>query len=97
MPARGTAPAKARSGWVTEEEEARVVTISGIVIAAQENRFLLALDKGGTRVFVVAHDARIDPDQLAALQGRQARVAVKFRPIDGLIAKEARSIAVIPS
>ena len=65
---------------------------TGIVTIAQENRFQLAVDGGGTRIFVVAHDAAIDPDQLAALQQRQSRVAVTFHPIDQLIADEARAI-----
>ena len=74
--------------------EGRVPTVSGIVTVAQENRFQLALDEGGTRTFIVAHDSGIDPDQLAALQARQARVTVEFRPIDELIANEARSIKI---
>ena len=72
-------------------------TVSGIVTVAQENRFQLALDEGGTRLFVVAYDVGIDPDQLAALQARQTHVMVTFRSIDELIAAEARSIAEVPS
>jgi len=74
-----------------------VARVSGIVTVTQENRFQLALDGGGTRTFIVAHDAKIDPDQLAALQAQQTHVMVTFRPIDGLIADEARTIDAIPS
>jgi hypothetical protein len=74
-----------------------VTIATGIVTVAQENRFQLALDGGGTRIFVVAHDAGIEPDQIAALQQRQSRVTVTFRPADGLIAYEARTIAELPS
>jgi hypothetical protein len=74
-----------------------VATVSGIVTVAQENRFQLALDGGGTRLFVVTHNAAIDPDQLAALQAQQAHVVVTFRPVDELIADEARAITELPS
>jgi hypothetical protein len=73
-----------------------LATVSGVVTVAQENRFQLALDEGGTRLFIVAHDAGIEPDQLAALQAKQTHVSVIFRPVDALIAAEARSIAKIP-
>ena len=72
-----------------------MATVSGVVIVAQENRFQLALDEGGTRIFIVAHDAGIEPDQLAALRREQAHVAVTFRPVDGLIADEACAISKI--
>ena len=74
-----------------------MATVSGIVTVAQENRFQLVLDEGGTRIFVVAHGAAIDPSQLAALQAQQAHVAVTFRPVDELIAAEARAITELPS
>ncbi len=74
-----------------------MATVCGIVTVAQENRFQLALDEGGTRLFVVSHDAGIEPDQLAALQARQAHVSVTFRSADELIAGEARSIAELPT
>jgi hypothetical protein len=60
---------------------------------AQENRFQLALDEGGTRIFVLAHNAGIDPDQLSALKRGQAHVAVTFRPAAGLIADQACAIS----
>ena len=74
-----------------------MTTVSGIVTVAQENRFQLALDGGGTRLFVVTHNAAIDPDRLAALQAQQAHVVVTFRPADELIAAEARAITALPS
>lgn len=69
---------------------------TGIVTVAQENRFQLALDGGGTRIFVVAHNAAIEPDQLAGLQQRQSRVVVTFRRAERLIADEARTITELP-
>ncbi len=74
-----------------------MATVSGVVTIAQENRFQLALDGGGTRIFVLGHDVGIDPDQLAVLQAKQSRVSVTFRPIGELIAAEARSIVEIPT
>jgi hypothetical protein len=74
-----------------------VAIATGIVTVTQENRFQLAIDGGGTRIFVVAHDAGIEPDQIATLQQRQSRVTVIFRPVDELIAAEARAITELPS
>lgn len=72
-----------------------MAVVTGVITVAQENRFQLAVDGGGTRLFVLSHRAPIDPDQLAALRNAQARVAVTFRPIEGLIAEEARGLAEI--
>jgi hypothetical protein len=74
-------------------KEAAVAILSGVIIVAQENRFQLALDEGGTRIFVLAHNAGIDPDQLSSLRRAQARVAVTFRPAEGLIADQACTIS----
>lgn len=70
-----------------------MATVSGVIIVAQENRFQLALDEGGTRIFVLAHNAGIDPDQLLSLRRAQARVAVTLRPAAGLIADQACAIS----
>jgi hypothetical protein len=74
-----------------------LATVSGIVTVAQENRFLLVLDEGSTRIFVLAHDAAINPDQLTALQAKQAHIEVTFRRAGELIALEARAIAETPT
>ncbi len=65
---------------------------SGIITVAQENRFQLALDHGGTRLFVVSRHAPIDPQQLDALQRSQERVVVRYRAAAGVLADEAEAI-----
>jgi hypothetical protein len=69
-----------------------VATASGVITVAQESRFQLALDQGGTRLFMLAHDAAIEPGQLLELQRAQTHVAVTFRPAAGLIAGAARAV-----
>jgi hypothetical protein len=73
-----------------------MATISGVVAVVQEGRFQLALDDGSRRIFVLGHNAPAEPDQLAALQKKQSRVAVAYRPLDKLIAAEAQRIAETP-
>ena len=66
--------------------------VCGTVVAVQESRFQLALDNGCRKLFVLAHDAAIEPEQLTALQREQVRLAVTYRRADGLIADEAHAI-----
>jgi hypothetical protein len=47
-------------------------TVSGTVVIVQESRFQLALDSGGTRLFMLAHDAPVEPEQLVSLQREQS-------------------------
>lgn len=67
-------------------------TVSGTVVAVQESRFQLALDNGSRRLFVLAHEAAVEPEQLTSLQREQLRVTVSYRQGDGLIADEAHAI-----
>jgi hypothetical protein len=68
-------------------------TVSGTVVIVQESRFQLALDSGGTRLFMLAHDAPVEPEQLVSLQREQSRVVVTYRRGSNLIAGEAYAIA----
>jgi hypothetical protein len=68
-------------------------TVSGTVVIVQEGRFQLALDGGGTRLFMLAHDAPVEPEQLVSLQREQSRVVVTYRRGSDLIAGEAHAIA----
>ncbi|HXC90359.1 MAG TPA: hypothetical protein VNV18_09355 [Stellaceae bacterium] len=70
-----------------------MATASGVITVVQESRFQLALDGGGTRLFVLSRHAPVDPDQLLAARNARTHVAVTFRPAAGLIAGEARAIA----
>jgi len=75
------------------QNDYRVPTASGTVVAVQESRFQLVLDNGGRRLFVLAHDAAVEPEQLASLQREHVRVVVTYRQGDSLIADEAHAIA----
>ena len=70
-----------------------VASLSGIITVVQESRFQLALEGGGTRLFVLAHDAPLDAEELRALQRERVPVEVTFRPSRNLIAGEARAVA----
>jgi mannose-1-phosphate guanylyltransferase len=70
-----------------------VPTVSGTIVTVQESRFQLALDGGGTRLFMLAHDAPVEPEQLISLQRAQSWVVVTYRRRSDLIAGEAHAIA----
>lgn len=67
--------------------------LSGIISVVQESRFQLVLNGGGTRLFVLAHDAPLDAEGLRALQHERVPVEVIFRPSRNLIAGEARAVS----
>jgi hypothetical protein len=69
--------------------------VEGTVRIVQEGRFMLTEDDGRTHLFILAHDAAAEADQLEPLQGRQARVRVTFREDDNLIARVAKSVRVV--
>lgn len=71
---------------------------TGVVVVAQETRFRLVDDQGRAQMFVLAHDAAIEPEDLQDLQRSQARVTVRFTEPDDLIARIAHELfAVEPS
>ena len=76
-----------------QQDDNHMPTVSGTIVIVQESRFQLALDGGGTRLFVLAHDAPVEPGQLLALQRQQSRIAVTYHSGSNLIAGEAHAIA----
>ncbi|MEH3146243.1 MAG: hypothetical protein PGN34_13035 [Methylobacterium frigidaeris] len=66
----------------------------GIVTIVQESRFQLTEDDGCTHLFVLGRDAGAEPDQLAPLQSRQARVRVEYEATRNLIGFVARSVSL---
>lgn len=58
----------------------------------QEERFQLACDDGITRLFVLAHDAPLESDELARLKGDGARIEVEYDEEGGLIAHAAHRV-----
>ena len=67
-------------------------TITGRVSIAQEDRFLLEDKQGGHRLFLLAHNCRLTPQDLRDLCRRQQRIRVHFSSPQGLIAAVAHSI-----
>lgn len=71
-------------------------SVDGIVTLVQEGRFLMQSDSGECQLFILAHDAAAEPDQLPQLQRDQAHVRVRFKPGKGVIAMVAHRIERLP-
>ena len=70
-------------------------SMEGVVTIVQESRFQLTDDEGVSHLFVLGHSSLAEPDQLEPLQGRQARVRVRYvepRNIIGLVAKSVTEL-----
>ena len=63
---------------------------TGTILLVQEGRFRLLTDHGRGMVFILAHDAPLEPQDLPALTHR--RVEVDYLPAPGLIASIARNL-----
>jgi hypothetical protein len=70
-------------------------SIEGLIIIVQEGRFQLVDDAGVAHLFLLGHAAAADPEQLVPLQSKQARVRVKYRPAEGLIANIAERLVLL--
>lgn len=64
-------------------------TVRGTVVVVQEQRFKLAIPGTGQALFVLAHDAPLDGQNLQRLADRQAEVLVRWRRLPGLVARLA--------
>jgi hypothetical protein len=69
-------------------------SMNGIVTIVQEGRFQMTDDDGVSHLFMLSHSASAEPQQLVALQARQARVRVRYKPAPGLIGNIATAISV---
>jgi hypothetical protein len=68
--------------------------MNGTITIVQEGRFQMTGDDGVSHLFILSHAASAEPQQLAALQARQAHVRVRYTPAPGLIGNIARAIYV---
>jgi hypothetical protein len=68
--------------------------MNGTVTIVQESRFQMTDDDGVSHLFILSHAASAEPEQLSALQARQARVRVHYTPAPGLIGNIASAIYV---
>jgi hypothetical protein len=67
----------------------------GIVTIVQEGRFQLSDDAGISHLFILSYAASGEPEQLEALQQRQARVRVRYRSARNMIAGIADAIDLL--
>ncbi len=70
--------------------------MDGMVTVVQESRFQLTDDRGVSHLFILGHDAAAEPDQLAVLSRRQARVRVRYTQAENLIGLVAHSVSTAP-
>jgi hypothetical protein len=67
----------------------------GRVNLVQEGRFQLVEDDGRSTLFILGHDAPLEPQDLPALQRRGTRIAVRCDPAPGKLAWVAHSIRIL--
>ena len=69
--------------------------VEGMVTIVQEGRFQLCDDGGVSHLFQLAPNALLEPDQLAPLARRQARVRVYCREGHGVLARVATRMTLL--
>lgn len=69
------------------------MVLKEIVTVVQESRFQLALDTGGIRLLMLAHQAPLECAELRRLQRDRIPVVIDCRPNPALIAAEAHHIS----
>jgi hypothetical protein len=70
----------------------KTMMMSGVVTIVQEGRFQMTDDAGVSHLFILGHAAAAEPQQLASLQARQARVRVHYKPAANLIGNTVHAI-----
>ena len=74
------------------ETDRREKTVRGIVTLVQESRFQLRSEDGSNRLFVLAHDAPLEPQDLPDLICAGRPVEVRYVEARDLLACVARDI-----
>lgn len=67
-------------------------SMTGTVTIVQEGRFQMSDDDGVSHLFLLSPYASAETDQLAALQKRQPRIRVHYKPASNLIGSVASAI-----
>ena len=70
-------------------------SMDGVVTIVQEGRFQLTDDAGVGHLFLLSPHAGAETEQLTPLQGRQARVRVKYKPASNLIGNVVSAIFLL--
>jgi hypothetical protein len=68
-------------------------SVEGVIILTQEGRFELATDGGRVMQFVLAHDARLEPQDLPPLRQGRHRVRVDYTEPSHLIGYLAHTLS----
>ena len=68
--------------------------MEGVVTIVQEGRFQLTDDDGVGHLFILGHLCLTETGQLPALQRRQSRVRISYKPAPNLIGNVASSSKV---
>jgi len=77
--------------------EAAVQTIVGEITVVQEGRFRLTAVDGRSLLFVLAHGAPLEPEDLTGLLERRSPVQVHFTPAPARLAALAHDITEPPA
>jgi len=72
-----------------------MATLSGFIVIVQEDRFLLEVDSGGHRLFVLSHSGKLNSQDLRAVMRSRRHVSVSFNEPDHLITAVAEQIAPV--
>ena len=67
-------------------------SMKGVVTIVQESRFQLTDDRGVSHLFILGPQTLAEPDQIAPLQRRQARVSVRYTEARNAIGLVAHSV-----
>ena len=72
-------------------------TTRGIITLVQEGRFQLEDPDGVRRLFILAHDAPLEPADLQALLAAGTLIRVEYGDAEGLVAAVAYDVAPLGS
>ena len=70
-------------------------SMTGTVTIVQESRFQMTDDDGVSHLFLLSPYAAAETEQLTALQHRQARISVRYKPAANLIGNVAQKISLV--
>jgi hypothetical protein len=68
--------------------------MTGTITVAQEGRFRINSDDGRSTLFVLAHDAPLEPQDLPPLVARNARLTVHYSAAQGVVAALAHDLTL---